>query len=693
MPPTLSRARSTKQLRQRANAASQSNGNGAVVRKLTSNNIVRGMPPVRPFMEMGVSGTVVYPTGYIQTREKSVQWIGQQKYITIADMAVNTSIVAAGVHYFLNLLAHPQWSVRAPDDTPKARELADFVEEVLHDLTLPWSRVVRRAGTFRFYGFGIQEWTAQKRKEDNKIVIRSIEPRPQASIERWEVSDIGELLGVYQRKPKTGELIGIPRAKFVYLVEDTLSDSPEGLGIFRHLADPWERLKTYYRLEAQAFERDLRGIPVGRIPYTLLNQAVKSGDLEAAEAQELVRAMEDFVQLSIKQTDTSLTLDSAPYESQAADGFKVAAVPQWGLELLQGSATGVEHIDGAINRTQHEMARILTTEHLLMGQESGNRSLSEDKSRNLALVANSVNNDISAAMTHDVIDPLWQLNGFDEDLKPEAKVEDVAFKDGEMVARILRDMATAGAVLAPDDPVIEDVRELVGVSPPPELTEEMLGLTTGAESSSSSGEQGAEEENPDELSDEELKEAIGKMYPALSFNKGMKTLFVKRALLNAGELHDWARSQGFTSALAQGDMHVTLAHSKELVDWSEIEPLQDAIVISGGAREVHQFAARQTANGAVVLRFFSNELEARWNEFLDAGAVWDFDEYIPHVTLTYSIPELPSNIVPYDGPLIFGPEELKEVNDNWTDGIIEEALKATSQRRARRARRRRGGVY
>ena len=47
------------------------------------------VPRTRPFTEMGVSGTAVHG-GYITTREKSPQWTGQQRYITAADMAVNT---------------------------------------------------------------------------------------------------------------------------------------------------------------------------------------------------------------------------------------------------------------------------------------------------------------------------------------------------------------------------------------------------------------------------------------------------------------------------------------------------------------------------------------------------------------------------------------------------------------------------
>lgn len=614
-------------------------------------------PPARPFQEMGVSGTAVFG-GYVQTREKSSQWTGQQRYVTIADMAVNASIVAAGVHYFLNLIAHPRWTFKPVDESAAAKEAADLVEDCLGDMAQSWSRVVRRAGTYRFYGFGVQEWTA-KRRPDGRVGLASVEPRPQATILRWSVSDSGAVEGVWQTSPQTGQELGIPRSKLLYLVDDVLSDSPEGVGIFRHLAEPWERLKIYYELEARAFERDLRGTPVGRVPYTLIRQAVRDGEITKADAEDLTRAMENFVKLQVKKSDTAITLDSIPYYSQAADGSKVAAVPQWGLELLQGGSAAVAEVAAAITRTQTEMARVLSCEQLMMGESSGNRSLGEDKSRNLYLVANSVLSDIVAGVKRDLIPVICDLNGVPEELRPEPSAEDVAFKDADAVASVLAKMAQAGAVLSPDDPVVEDVRALMGVSAPPPPSPEMAGMATPPAP-------GPGEEPPPEPGTEGGAAGVEK--------SDRRTLYVSRRLLNPEAVRAWAASQGLESTLAPGSMHVTVAYSKEPVDWSELTPRTDAVVATGGTR-VWQFPARSTPNGALVLKFESGELADRWRELKDAGASWDFSTYEPHVTLTYSVPEADvAAIKPYAGPLIFGPEEFAEVDEGWAGELEEEPL-------------------
>lgn len=146
----------------------------------------------------------------------------------------------------------------------------------------------------------------------------------------------------------------------------------------------------------------------------------------------------------------------------------------------------------------------------------------------------------------------------------------------------------------------------------------------------------------------------------------LKTLFVKRTLLNAAEVRSWAKSQGFDSVLADGEMHVTIAFSKKAIDWSHLVPLERRLVNTGGQRSIQQFG------NAVVLCFPSNRLQTRWQEFLDNGASYDFDEFKPHVSLTFQDdhPEL-DMIELFTGNLRFGPEHFAEINENWSDRIAE----------------------
>lgn len=424
-------------------------------------------PRPRPYQEMGVSGTAVWG-GYVQVKERSPEWIGRQKWITASELAVNTSIVAAGVHYFLNLVAYPKWTIRPTDDKDEeSLAMAEFTDHVLNHMDSPWYRVVRRAAMYRFYGFGIQEWTA-KHRDDGLVGFKDIEARPQHTIEQWDVDIDGTVMGMWQRSPQTGHMLGLPRDKVLYLVEDTLTDNPEGIGMFRHMADPYKRLKQLQELEIRAYERDLRGIPIARAPLTFINRAIKQGVITQADADKTLNDMRSMVELQVKQSDTGLVLDSLPYFSDSDAGDQVSGVPQWGFELLSGAGVGHAEIAAAIDRVQREIARIIGVEHLMMGDVGGNRSLSEDKSRNLYLIANSVLKYIASQVKSDIVVPLWHLNGFPMDKLPTVETEDVTFKNADAITGALHRMASAGAPLAPNDPVINDVRDLLGIKRVPE---------------------------------------------------------------------------------------------------------------------------------------------------------------------------------------------------------------------------------
>jgi hypothetical protein len=451
-------------------------------------------PPVSqrfsPFREIGAAGVAVFG-GRPQTREKDVRVAGSQRFITYADLVANTSIVAAGVRYFLNIVSHAKWSVKPAETeidkkdkkkpSPEAEEAAELVDNVINKMATPWRRVARRAAMYRFQGFGVQEWTAKK-LDDGKIGLEDIEARPQHTIDRWEVDEAGVVLGVWQVPPQTGRAVYLPREKVVYLVEDSLTDSPEGLGLYRHLVEPYERLKKYLTLEGRGFERDLRGIPIGRLPYRAIQQWVAAGTMTAEEASKLIAAVEDFVKIQSRAEDTSIVLDSAPYVVETEGGKSISGVMQFGLELLNGQSPDFGAMSHAVERLNMEMARIIGVEHLLLGGGGGaNRALSEDKSRNFYLTVNGTMQELADAFNKDVVIPICNLNGIAEEMRPTLVPSDVSFRAVQEVTAALRDMATAGAVLAPDDPAIDEIRDMLGISKAPEPTPEMLAAIAAAQ--------------------------------------------------------------------------------------------------------------------------------------------------------------------------------------------------------------------
>jgi hypothetical protein len=413
---------------------------------------------------IGTPGQVIYG-GYLDNGESTSKLRGVTKYKTFSEILANTSIVAAGVRYFLNLLSKSAWHVEPANESPEAVKLAQAVEFILDDMKTPWHRIVRRAAMYRFYGFSIQEWTA-KRNEQGHIAFLDIKARPQVTISRWDVDSAGNVLGVEQQNPNDYSTIYLPRSKIIYLTDDSLNDSPEGLGLFRHLVKPAHALTRFEELEAFGYETDLRGIPIARAPLAELDRMQENEEITAAQRTAIESPMRTFLNNHIKNPKLALLMDSMTYQSQDESG-QPSNVPMWDIDLLKSSSTSQPEILAAINRLNRECAIILGVEGLLLGSDSkGSYALSTDKSDSFSLIVDSTLMEIKETFEDDFLDTLWNLNGWDKKLKPELKTDKIQFRDIQSITSSLRDMAQAGAILSPDDPAISEVRGLLGLSEP-----------------------------------------------------------------------------------------------------------------------------------------------------------------------------------------------------------------------------------
>jgi hypothetical protein len=422
-----------------------------------------------PGETIGVVG-VVSTGGWLEDNEKSAALVGTERYRTYSELLSNVSIVAAGVRYFLNLVAKAEITV-TPSENDTEGKYADLVEDALkHDSSTPLHRMVRRAAMYRFYGFSIQEhiW---KKHEDGHWTLKDVAPRAQRTIEQWDMDDQGNVSGAIQIAPRDGSPIYLPRDRIMYLVDDTLSDSPEGLGLFRHLVAPAKRLQRYEQLEGLGFDNDLRGMPVLRGPIDELRKKVNAETITKAARSKMLQPIVDFANGHVRGANQSLILDSETYAAKD-DANRPSNVYKWSVELLKGDSRGsLEYIAAAIDRINREIARIMGVEQLLLGDGQGSYALSKDKTNSFFLIADSTLKEVIEAVYDDLVGPMFRLNGWPEDMMPTLEAEAIRFQDIEKIVDAISKMASAGAILAPDDPAINEIRALLGLSPAPEWDE------------------------------------------------------------------------------------------------------------------------------------------------------------------------------------------------------------------------------
>lgn len=142
-----------------------------------------------------------------------------------------------------------------------------------------------------------------------------------------------------------------------------------------------------------------------------------------------------------------------------------------------------------------------------------------------------------------------------------------------------------------------------------------------------------------------------------------QSLYVSRPLINGSKLAAYAEALGLRNIVIPVEMHVTLAYSRDPVDWesSTFIPDPTTVLVEGGKRAIQRFDG-----GAVVMTFESRAFRQRWAKFVLAGASWDYPDYVPHVTLAYDNETDLSGMLPYTRSLKFGPERRQPLDDDWS---------------------------
>jgi hypothetical protein len=418
--------------------------------------------------------------GRLYTFEMNPAMQGREFYTTLSNMIANIAIVGTGVRYFQNLIGGTSWTVEPKEGTGSDGErAAELVREGLLESNMPdpWSTSVKRQALFRMYGFAWHEWT-MRRRGDGKMVFASIEHRPQATVEFWDIDDRGgPVRGIVQRPIVWGDYYYVPRERSWYSVDKSLTESPDGVGLLRHVVETARRLDRYCQLEGYGYETDLRGIPLARIPYQELEKYAKANSKPAGWVQQQVKPLEDFLRSHIKNPWMGISVDSMPYIREGNGTTEISSVPQWAVELLKSDAVGLADIHQVIERLNREIARCLGMEFLMMGGDGkGSNAQHQDKTSMFAAHLEATLHELAWSVVHDLVWPLLQLNGMDpEKVCPQVMPDPIATERVEVVVDALSKLATAGAVIMPDDPAINQIRRRLHLAEQPELPPDLIG--------------------------------------------------------------------------------------------------------------------------------------------------------------------------------------------------------------------------
>ena len=205
---------------------------------------------------------------------------------TFKQMAMHPAI-AAPLALFDSQLGKVDWKVQAPDN-PTKKELSQtqFIRECLDDMEHSFSDFIRDAASANQFGFSVHEKVFRYRTKDEgsmysdgKIGWRKLPLRSQETINRFLFSSDGnDIIGVEQAFPSSdpyGRYTGrtdMPRlsigagGKAMLFRVGKHRGVPTGASPLRDAYISWRYLTELEQLEAHGIARDLKGLPVLKIP-------------------------------------------------------------------------------------------------------------------------------------------------------------------------------------------------------------------------------------------------------------------------------------------------------------------------------------------------------------------------------------------------------------------------------------------
>ncbi len=405
--------------------------------------------------------------GQIRADEFLPDLRGKKAINKYREMRDNDSTIGAVMYATEQTLRDVDIKIKPANDTPEAQAEADFVKSVFKDMEHTLEDHIAESLSCLTYGFSWFEIVFKRRNgtdhsdptrysmyEDGRLGIRKIASRAPWTVSRFEVDKkTGDVLGIFQESGIAGiNQNYIPTHKSLYYRTTSLNGDPSGRSILRNAYTSYQYLNNLQAIEAIAVERELAGIPVARIPSEYLSgDATSAQSAFVANLQKILRDVKFNEQgYIITPSDTYPDANGSPTNIRLVD-----------IELMSSSGSRNITIDPIVRRYQHDIARSVLSEFLMLGgASSGSYALSKSKTDLFLRALESYIQSIVDVINKQLIQRLWELNGLDFDLMPQVSAGDVAHHDLREIAAFLRNLNGADINVSDHPEVISNLMEI-----------------------------------------------------------------------------------------------------------------------------------------------------------------------------------------------------------------------------------------
>ena len=435
-------------------------------------------------IELGVSGKNTY-TGDIRADEFLQELRGKKAIQKYREMRDNNAIVGSVMYAVEQTLRDVKIEVKPADDSAVAKQEAEFLQSVLDDMDHSLDDHISEALSYLTYGFSWFEVVYKRREgdfrspkknskyEDGRIGIKKIAIRAPWTVESFEVDqNTGEILGMYQEAGWGKRPALIPVEKSVYYRTTSLNNDPSGRSVLRNAYVSYTYLNKIQSYEAIAIERELHGVPIGRMPAEYMSA-------DASVDQAALRNQFDLILRDLKLNEQGYAL--LPSDLYVDADGKPTNQRLMDIELITANGSRSIDIDPVVKRYQHDIARSLMAEFLMLGSGSGSYALSKTKTDLFLRSLESYINTIVDVLNKQLVERLWQLNGLDWATMPKLVAGDVAPHDLREIAAFLRNINNAGIELQEHPEVVSDLMSIAEIDFDRKKYEERLAAAPVAE--------------------------------------------------------------------------------------------------------------------------------------------------------------------------------------------------------------------
>ena len=422
---------------------------------------------------LGVAGDNT-SNGQIRADEFLPELRGKKAIRKYREMRDNDATIGAVMYSVEQILRDVVLNVTPVNDSDAAKSEAEFVKSVLDDMDHTLDDHISEALSYLSYGFGWFEVIYKRRVgptersdkkhskyTDGRLGVKKIAARAPWTINKFDVNQkTGDVLGIEQSVGIMNGKNYIPVNKSIYYRTTSLNGDPSGRSILRNAYTSYEYLNNLQAIEAIAVERELAGIPVARIPAEYL-----SGDASLAQSgfvnnlQQILRDVKFNEQgYIILPSDTYPDKDGAPSNTRLVD-----------IELMASNGKRNIDINPIVSRYQHDIARSVLSEFLLLGTSGGSYALSKSKTDLFLRALESYIQAIVDVLNKQLVERLWQLNGLNYDLMPTIEAGDVAPHDLREVAAFLRNLNGANIDVSSHPEVVKDLMDIADLNYDPDV--------------------------------------------------------------------------------------------------------------------------------------------------------------------------------------------------------------------------------